>query len=80
VCHSRENPGFDSRCDPSNFSVDSVLVSTLTISGLHTASDRNEYQVISLRGKMRPACVAATMVRTCNEDGRGEETKADIRS
>ena len=22
----------------------------------------------------------ATMVRTCNEDGRGEETKADIRS
>jgi hypothetical protein len=22
----------------------------------------------------------ATMVRTCNKDGRGEETKADIRS
>ena len=44
-------PGFDFRCGPWKFSSNLILASAFVSPGFHSASNRNEYQGISLRVK-----------------------------
>ena len=55
VRHKTGGLGFDSRWCPWKFSSSPNLLSAFRNPGVHSASNRNEYQGISLRGKLRPA-------------------------
>ena len=60
--HKTEGSGFDSRYVPWKFSSVLILLSVFSSPGVHAASDRNEYQKISLGDKVRPALGADSSV------------------
>jgi hypothetical protein len=58
LCHKTGGPKYDSHCSPWKFSSDLILLSAFSSLGDHSASNRNEYQEISIGSKVRPECQA----------------------